>query len=220
MNIIAIIQARLSSSRLPGKVLMDIEGKSMLWHVIGRVKKATLIDQVAIAVPSTDQELASVAIGNCGFFAYVGDEDDVLDRYYQAAKFYEAGIIVRITGDCPLIDPEVIDRTIQYFLDNNIDYIYNLPPYPDGLDVEVFSFGALVKTWKEAKDPYDKEHVTTYIRYHPELFRIGKLDGLDLSHYKWSVDTAEDLEFARWVYQKLGDNFRLSDILKLIGGNK
>lgn len=215
--IVAIIQARLSSARLPGKVLMDICGKPMLQRIIERVKKSKLIDDIIIAIPKKDEALVS-------WFNYktkryfLGSENDVLDRFYRAAPLDST--IVRLTADCPLIDPEIIDRTIQYFLDHDIDYIYNLPPYPDGLDTEVFNYKTLVKTWKEAEDSYDREHVTTYIRRHPELFRIGNLAGEDISHLKWSVDELRGLNFVRQVYQHLGEDFHLRDILKLIKGGK
>ena len=216
--IVAIIQARFNSTRLPGKVLMDIEGKPMLQRVIERVAKSKLIDHIIVALPWREEDynwLVPLTI-KCGVSHYLHrhySEDDVLGRYYQACPS-DARAVVRITSDCPLIDPRVIDRTIQYFLDNDIDYIYNLPPYPDGLDTEVFSYEALVKTYNEVTEPYDREHVTTYIRSHPELFRIGRLEGKGLS-LKWSVDTIDDLIFARRVYHILGEEFDFEDILKL-----
>ena len=214
--IVAIIQARMKSTRLPGKVLMDIEGKPMLQRVIERVKESKLIDEIIVAIPYENYNQLVQLIMKCKVLRYAGSSNNVLDRFYQAVP-PEATTIVRITSDCPLIDPEVIDKTIQYFLDNDIDYIYNLPPYPDGLDTEVFSYRALEKSWLEATSDYDKEHVTTYIRNHPEIFRIGKLNyERDLSHFKWSVDTEKDLEFVRQTYQKLGDEFHLQDILNLV----
>ena len=218
--IVAIIQARVGSIRLSGKVLMDIAGKPMFQRVVERVKESKLISEIIVAIPYEDYRQLVPLILKCKVLHYCGSSNNVLDRIYQATP-PEAIAIVRITSDCPLIDPEVIDKTIQYFLDNDIDYIYNLPPYPDGLDTEVFSYGALEKAWLEATSDYDKEHVTTYIRNHPEIFRFGQLKYKEnLSHYKWSVDTEKDLEFARQVYQKLGDNFHLEDILNLIKEQK
>ena len=218
--IVAIIQARIGSTRLPSKVLMNIGGKPMLQRVIERVKESKLISEIIVAIPYEDYSQLVPLILKCKVLHYCGSSNNVLDRIYQATP-PEATAIVRITSDCPLIDPEVIDKAIQYFLDNDIDYIYNLPPYPDGLDTEVFSYGTLEKAWLEVTGDYDKEHVTTYIRSHPELFKIGKLDyERDLSYLKWSVDELKDLEFARQVYQKLGDNFHFEDILNLIKEQK
>ena len=214
--IVAIIQAHVGSIRLSGKVLMDIAGKPMLQRVIKRVKESKLISEIIVAIPYEDYSQLVPLILKCKVLHYCGSSNNVLDRIYQATP-PEATAIVRITSDCPLIDPEVIDKTIQYFLDNDIDYIYNLPPYPDGLDTEVFSYGTLEKAWLEATSDYDNEHVTTYIRSHPDIFKIGRLNyEKGLSYLKWSVDELKDLEFVRWIYQKLGDDFRLKDILKLV----
>ncbi len=222
MTVTAIIQARLHSTRLPRKVIMDIEGKPMLQRVIEQVKKAKLVDGIIVAIPFNDEDsdaLIPIATA-CGVFHYLhrpgNNENDVLDRFYQAAPV-NARAIVRITADCPLVDPTIIDRAIQYFLDHNIDYVYSLPPYPDGLDVEVFSYETLVRAKYTAITAQDKEHVTTIIRNHPEAFKIGHLDYKeDLSLLKWSVDTSTDLEFVRHIYKELGEDFHLEDILRLI----
>ena len=220
MSIGAIIQARLGSTRLPNKVLMDIEGKPMLQRVIDRVRESEYIDSIAIAVPSSDQELAQLAMGSgIGFFAHDGDENDVLDRYYRAASFYKADPIVRITADCPLIDPQVIDKVIERYLTGHFDYVSNMDFYPDGLDTEVFSSDALRIAWVKAETPRDREHVTSYMYSNPELLRIGSIRyKRKLPYYHWSVNVQKDLDFVRWVYQKLGDRFYLEDILELVSG--
>ena len=208
--IAAIIQARIGSSRLPGKVLMDIEGKPMLQRVIERVKESRLTNAVLVATPDWDiiKFCNSLGVKN-----YMGSEYDVLSRYLHTAIFYSIDIIVRITADCPLIDPEIIDKTIRYYLNNSFDYVSNT--YPDGLDTEVFSITTLRRAQEATKlYDYDREHVVPYMIRN---FKVGKLEsGQDFSKYHWSVDTAEDLEFVRWVYRELGENFHLDDIVKLI----
>jgi len=217
--IVAIIQARIGSTRLPSKVLMDIEGKPMLQRVIERVKESKLIDKVIVAT-ANDTPIIKLAL-ECGITGIgIPDEDDVLNRYYQVALTFGADSIVRVTADCPLIDPRIVDKVIEDYL-NNYDYVSNIGSYPDGLDTEVFSYKALKRAWIEAKTSYEREHVTTYIRNHFGIFRLGQLKYKEnLSHYKWSVDTEKDLEFARQVYQKLGDNFHFEDILNLIKEQK
>ena len=214
--IIAIIQARISSQRLPGKVLMDICGKSMLERVIERTQKSSLIDNIIVAMPLKGAEynlLVPLTI-KCGVSYYLHrNEEDVLGRYYQACP-PGAKAVVRITADCPLIDPMVIDRTVQYYMYNDIDYVYNVPPYPDGLDVEVFSYNTLFRLQHMTLSPYDREHVTTYVRSHPELFRIGQLDGIPYPRVKWSVDTEADLEVVRRTYHNLGPDFTFEDLLR------
>lgn len=220
-RIVAIIQARVGSTRLPGKVLKDICGKPMIWHVIERVKKAKLVEKVIVAttVKEEDDEIVKIA-EQCGVKSFRGSEDDVLDRYYQAAKELGADVIVRVTADCPLIDPLIIDKTIEFFLKGNFSYVSNAlkPTFPDGLDVEVFSFEALHKAWEKATKLSEREHVTPYIWKHPEDFKIGNFEsGLDFSHLRWTVDKEEDLQFVREVYKRIGKEFfHMEDILELL----
>ena len=212
--ITAIIQARMSSTRLPGKSLMDICGKPMLQRVIERTQKAKLIDRVVLSIHETQQN------GNLAMFAtkhdisyYLGSEDDVLDRYFQTALIYAKGdIIVRITGDCPLIDPGIIDRGIGVFLDGEYDYVDNANN-PDGMDTEIFTYDALKMAWKYSTTDYEHEHVTPYIINHPEIFRLGKILTEDYSGYHWSVNTLADLELTRKAYRELGENFSLIELL-------
>ena len=216
-KVAAIVQARVASTRLPGKVLMDICGKPMLERVIDRVKEAKLIDGIIVATTenSYDRAIVDMASRN-GVSVYVGKEDDVLDRYYCAAVAYHLNTIVRITSDCPLIDSRIIDKSVRYL--NDFDYVTNTGFYPDGLDVEVFSYKTLQGVWIKATNSYDREHVTSYIRDHPKEFKIGKVrrHTTKLPNYKWSVDTIGDLEFVREIYTKLGDKFGMDDILNLL----
>lgn len=221
MKTIALIQARMSSSRLPGKVLQDIAGQPMLSHVIGRAKKARFLDLVAV-ITSTHEDDNAIAIfcqeHSIAYFR--GSLDDVLDRYYQAAIHFGADIIVRLTADCPLLDPEVIDKVVHTFHQGNFDYVSNTLEctYPDGLDTEIFSFQTLERVWREAGLKSEREHVTAYIYNHRELFRLGSVkQGRNLASLRWTVDTSRDLEFVRTVYKiiKLKD-FGMDEIMKLI----
>lgn len=222
-KIVAIIQARIGSTRLPGKVLKEVSGKPLLWHVINRVKKAKLIDSTVLATTTKKEDLKLIEIASkAGIESYAGSEDDVLERYFQAATKYKADIIVRITADCPLIDPRIIDKVIKYFLSGDFDYVSNAikPTYPDGLDVEVFSYNSLKIAFYEAKLPSEREHVTPYIRNHKEIFKIGSVENnKDLNHLRWTVDEEKDLEFVREIYKYLykeEEIFYMEDILELL----
>jgi spore coat polysaccharide biosynthesis protein SpsF len=222
-SIVGIIQARTDSTRLPGKVLKEIQGKPLILHVIERAQHAKLLDKIVLATTTraVDTPLADLVDAQ-GILVYRGECDDVLDRYYQAATLFHAEVIVRVTGDCPLIDPHVIDQVVQVFLQHHYDYVTNTlqPTYPDGLDVEVFSYQALVKAWKEAALTSEREHVTAYIRNHPEGFtRYDVKNPVDLSKYRWTVDNQEDLEFVREIYSRLYPKekiFYMEDILTLL----
>ena len=224
-RIVAVIQARIGSSRLPSKVLMDIAGRPMLWHVVNRLNYSSLINNIVIATTTEGEDDAIE--GFCareGIDCYRGSEENVLDRYYQAAKFYKADIIVRITADCPLIDPHVSDKVISGYLKNmsNFDGASNIinRRYPRGLDTEVISLATLEKTWKEAKSPHQTEHVTPYIYEHPELFKLLSIENdVDLSGLRWTVDEEVDLKLVRELYARLyksGKSFFLDDILQVL----
>lgn len=222
MKTVAIIQARMGSTRLPGKVLRDLAGKPVLAHVVARCQRATLLDQVVVA--TTDQPDDDAIVSLCkqhDWSNFRGSQDDVLDRYYQAAQHYKADVVARITSDCPLIDPEVIDQVVQAFQANDCDYASNtLPPrnYPRGLDVEVFSFDTLSNAWQEDKDPAWREHVTPYIYRHPEIFTLHVVtNDIDYSHMRWTVDTPEDLAFVQKIYESFhGHDFSWRDVLHLL----
>ena len=198
-RVVAIIQARMGSTRLPGKVMMDIGGKPMLQRVIERVQRAKTIDKVAVAVPAADQEAMGPAVGATCVAFWFGPEDDVLERYRIAAEKEDADVIVRITADCPLIDPGVIDEVVGEFFSAKRDYASNtlVRTYPRGLDVEVFTSALLERAAEEARDPHQREHVTPWMR-NGETFSV-ELGGTD-GTVNWSVNTQEDLDRVRKIY--------------------
>ncbi len=208
-RIVAIVQARMSSSRLPGKVLKEIHGKPMIAWVVERTRQAKAVDFVAVA---TTSDPADDAIENwcreSQTACYRGSMFDVLDRYYQAAKLFAADIVVRVTADCPVIDPQVIDDTIAAFFANQADFAANrLPPpwgrtFPIGLDTEVCSFTALERAWKEAKEAHEREHVMPFLYDVPDRFKVYQLNtSPDYGALRWTVDTPEDLDFIRAVFE-------------------
>lgn len=207
-KVVAIIQARMGSSRLPGKVLKDIAGKPMLGRVVERTQKAKMIDEVVIATTlDTSDDAVAEFCCSVRIQCFRGSVFDVLDRFYQAARSFTADIVVRLTGDCPLLDPELIDKAIVELESNNLDFAANrLPPpwkrtYPVGLDVEVCTFAALERAWKEAEKPFEREHVMPYLYDEKDRFRVSVLEAdEDHSDQRWTVDTPEDLELMRKVY--------------------
>lgn len=219
MKIVGIIQARMNSSRLPGKVLLDLAGEPMLVRVVNRALMATTLDKVVIATP--DKAIVRLCTDR-GWPCYCGSEADVLDRYYQAAATFVADVIVRITGDCPLIDPEMIDKITKGFLKRgHLDYASNrLPPrtFPVGYEIDVMTFNALGRAWHEDTNPTWREHVTPYIYRHPEKFRIaGVTNSIDYSSIRLTVDTAEDLDFVRRIFKYFGhDHFSWDELLALL----
>jgi spore coat polysaccharide biosynthesis protein SpsF (cytidylyltransferase family) len=212
-KVIAIIQARMGASRLPGKVLAEIVGRPMLWHVVERTRQAQSVDGVIVATSdeAPDDAITSFC-ASAGIEHFRGSEADVLDRYYQAARKVGADVVVRITADCPLIDGGVVDGVVELFARAGADYASNVnpPTFPDGLDVEVFSFAALETTWKEASKKYQREHTTSYITENPDAFRLANLTHpRDLSGWRLTVDEAEDLQLVRRVFEALYDADRL-----------
>jgi spore coat polysaccharide biosynthesis protein SpsF len=206
----AIIQARVGSSRLYGKVLMELNGKSILLNVIQRVKSSHLVDEVMVVTTDLKEDFRIVE--ECkvhGIKCFQGSETDVLDRFYQASKWTgmtERDTIVRITADCPFMDSKVIDLVISFYLSEHVDYASNVDPptFPDGLDVEVFRYNALVKAWNEASLFSEREHVTPYIRKNSRIFRSANLECKeDLSMYRFTVDEPEDYEFVKKIYHML-----------------
>jgi spore coat polysaccharide biosynthesis protein SpsF len=204
---IAVLQARLGSTRLPGKVLMDLAGAPLLVRVIERARAIPGLDQVVLATTTAEHDRPLLDLAQAhGVAAFAGSEDDVLDRYYQAAQQFQADVIVRLTADCPLLDPAVSALVLDRFWRGTVDYVSNTQPptYPDGLDTEVFSFATLARAWREATLSSEREHVTPYIWKHPEKFRLAAVkNDIDLSALRWTVDEAPDLEFVRAVYARL-----------------
>ncbi len=240
-KVVAIIQGRMSSSRLPGKILADIAGQPMLQRVFQRTSRAKTVDETIFAT-TTDASDDPVAeyCDLCGLPFRRGSLYDVLDRYYQTAQQAGAGMVVRITADCPVIDPGLIDQVVQTLLAGEYDFVCNrLPPpwhrtYPIGLDTEACTFTALQKAWKAAKEPQQREHAMPYFYEGVELirqsrtlergvsprgFRVALLQHVtDFGDYRWTVDTPEDLEFMRQVYSRFDgrDDFSWKEVLDLV----
>ena len=228
MKILAIIQARTSSSRLPNKILKPILEKPMLIHQIERVQLSKMINHLVVATSkdASDDQLVDL-LKSSGIEHYRGSLKDVLDRFFQTASIYNPEHIVRLTGDCPVIDFEIIDKVIELHLDKNFDYTSNAPglgvTFPDGLDVEVIRFDILKEVWEKSRLPSEREHVTPYITRHPELFFVGHYaSNHNLSKYRWTVDEPEDFVLVEKIYQALyplNKAFKMEDILQLMNNN-
>ncbi len=221
--ILAILQARMSSTRLPNKVLKPIMGQPMLAQQIARLKQSKLIDKIIIATSiQADDDAIENLCKTLQIDCFRGDLNDVLARFYHASQAYSPEHIVRLTADCPLTDASVIDAVISTHLTQQADYTSNCQPptFPDGLDVEVFSAKALAISYQQAKKPSEREHVTQFMRNHAELFTLANYQyHQDLSHLRWTVDEAQDFDFVSQVYQHLyADNpyFTMQDILALL----
>ena len=221
-KITVIIEARTGSSRLRNKVIAEIEGKPMIFYVIDRVKQIKSVEQIILATTQekNDKILIEIAKQNSiGIFA--GDSMDVLNRDYQCALQNNADPIIRITGDCPLIDPDIVGEMLEFYLKNNYDYISNRinPKYPDGLDVEIYSFRTLQMVEQNAKWSSERELVTTYITKNPKIFKIFSYENQeDLSGHRWTVDEQNDLEFVRKIYSimKPKTNFSMNEIIEIL----
>lgn len=216
MKTVCIIQARMGSERLPGKVMKDIMGKPMITYTLDRVKKSKYIDEVILATSEkeTEQPMVDYLKAN-QYIVFRGEENHVLKRYYDAASYYKADTVIRITGDCPLIDATIIDQVITYFNMNTYDYVrLNVPEtFIRGFDVEIFSMKALERVYQianqiEGDSPY-KEHVTLYMYQHPEEFQIGIVKGSEYYQkpYRLCVDTKEDYELVKTVYEHFKDRY-------------
>lgn len=223
MKTVAIVQARMGSNRLPGKVLMDLKGNSVLGHVIERLNSVPLIDEVVIATTTkSDDELIVEEAKRLNVSYYRGDEENVLSRYYEAAKLFNADTIVRVTSDCPLIDPEVTNNTIKLFYRGTFDYVSNTidRSFPRGLDTEVFSIKSLETSFNKCYTEDHKEHVTPYIYQHPHLFNMGFYKGEEnYSDYRWTLDTQEDYQLINEIYQHLyatGRIFHWKEVIQLM----
>ena len=220
MRVVAIIQARMGSSRLPGKTMMDIEGKPMLEHLIDRVKRCETLDSIVVATTDKAEDDVIVDLAErCGVNWFRGSEDDVLDRYVKAAGKFKAAIVVRICADNPVTDPFEIDKLVRHHIGTNADYSYNNLPHPrglpDGAGAEVISIDVLKKIHKLATEQPHREHVTLFILDNPVLFHIERLDAdteLRRPGYRLDVDYKEDLEFIREIYKRL---YKPEEIIKL-----
>lgn len=221
-----IVQARTSSSRLPGKILMPILGEPMIIHQIRRIRDVKNLYNLIVATSDDESDDEFVdELNKRGIDLFRGSLNDVLDRYYQAAKKYQAKHVVRITGDCPLLHFELIEKILVEHLSNKSDYTSNIfpPTYPDGLDVEIMKMDVLEKTWENANKKSDREHVTTFIRNNPDVFVIRNVHSdIDYSMKRWTVDEPEDFKFVETIFKKLYPEsklFSFEDILMLLNEN-
>ncbi|MCK9582219.1 MAG: glycosyltransferase family protein [Endomicrobiales bacterium] len=223
MKILLIIQARTGSTRLPSKVLLNLEGKTVLEQVIRRAKASKLTTDTLLAttISKSDLPILEICIKN-NIQVFCGSENDVLDRFYQSAKLFSPDHIVRITADCPIIDPSIIDNVIDVHLKQKNDYTSNTldETFPDGEDVEVFTFAALKNAWENAKLLSEREHVTPFIRNNSEIFKIGNVScAQNLSNKRWTLDNPEDYEFIKKVYSELykqNELFGMNEVLSLL----
>ncbi len=226
MKVVAIIQARMGSTRLPGKVMRMLVDHTVLYHVVSRVIKVKNVDQVIVATTDSPQDgpICEEA-QKAGASVFRGDEQDVLGRYYKAAVSVDADIIIRITSDCPLIDPDIISRMLEFYQQNNYDYVSNTlsRTFPRGLDVEIFRFDALEKAFHSASAPEEREHVTPYLYRHPTEFSLFDYRSEENhSEYRWTLDTIEDWELIQTLYQHLYEGnriFGLKETLEFIQRN-
>ncbi|MDD3068190.1 MAG: glycosyltransferase family protein [Acholeplasmataceae bacterium] len=222
MKTLAIIQARMGSTRLPNKVLLDLNGKSVLERVIERVQKSDYIDEVIVATTIAKHDLAIVKLcAEKNIRVFCGSEDDVLDRYYQCAKLLSPDYVIRITADCPLIDSEIIDLVISTHLNSGSDYTSNTlhPTYPDGLDVEIMKFSVLEEAWMKAILASQREHVTQYIIHNDAYVKSSVVNDIDYGNERWTLDTENDYRFIKCVYDNLyvkNPEFRMKNVLDIL----
>lgn len=222
MRVVCIIQARMSSTRLPGKVLLPLAGREVLAHVLDRLAVCEAIDDVIVA--TSDHPSDDVLAQWCNSHdvpVFRGSLDDVLDRYYQCAVQARADAVVRITADCPALDPTIVDEVVRGFKAGNYDLFYLGGEFPDGLDCAVFSFSALERAWREATLKSEREHVGPYVVNHPEWFRLGSLQKFKgLAHHRWTLDEPRDLAFLQAVFERLqqpdGKPFLAQELLDLL----
>jgi spore coat polysaccharide biosynthesis protein SpsF (cytidylyltransferase family) len=220
-----IIQARTNSSRLPRKVLSKIQSKPLIWHVINRVKKIKNVEQIILATSTNPSDRSLVKIAEKeNILTFTGSEKDVLDRYYKTSLKFNADPIIRITGDCPLIDPKLITKMLDFFQHEKYDFMSNNinPTFPDGLDASIFSFNALEQAWKKSNLQSEREHVVPYILKNKKCFKIFSYENSkNLSNYRWTVDEKNDLNFIRRIYYLMKPKtiFYTNDILTVIKQN-
>jgi spore coat polysaccharide biosynthesis protein SpsF len=234
-NIVAIVQARMGSTRLPGKILKSLQGMPMLWHIVSRLKSVGDIDEVVIATSdlSLDDSVYKMA-KNYDILCFRGSESDVLKRFFGAADMVDAKHVMRITGDCPLVDPPTIKKLVKLYFDGEFDFCgvgcgagvakdKNINRFPDGFDAEIFSFKVLSEANDEANINLQREHVTPFIWQNNKRYKLGSLySESDYSDLRLTVDNKEDFEFVNWIYEMLypiNSHFDLQDILELLKNN-
>lgn len=222
--IIVIVQARIGSTRLPGKVLMPLAGKSLISHVFDRLRPSSKVDRLVLATTTSPQDdILEQWAQDAGVDIYRGSEHDVLDRYYQAAKIYSPKIVVRITADDPFKDFRMLDEMLTVMEAQHLDFISNNnpPSFPEGMDIEIMTFATLERAAHEAREPLEREHVTQYIYRNKDQFKILNFDNgkNDLSSLRWTIDTISDMKMAEQVYTHLYSQnplFQHEDILQLL----
>ena len=228
MKKLIIVQARMGSGRLPGKVMKEVCDKTLIEHLIIRLRRVKQSDQIVIATTTKEQDDQIVDLcKRLGVSFYRGSGEDVLSRYYEAALQCNGDLIVRVTSDCPLIDPDIIDKAITFYIENygEIDYVSNClnRTYPKGMDVEVFPFLILKEAYEEAKKENEREHVTPFIRFNTMRYRLHNIEhSVDLSHYRWTVDTQEDLDLITRIFRSIyheKPDFTMRDILLVMDEN-
>lgn len=220
---IAVIQARMGASRLPGKVMMELIGKPVLWHVVSRVRRSSYVDEVVVATTFQREDLEIVKYcSNEGVRVFAGSEDDVLDRYYQVSKLFKPDNVIRITADCPLHDPSVIDQVVGKHIQESNDYTSNTmeETFPDGLDCEAVKFSVLKDSWEKARMASEREHVTQYIIKNSKYKKGSVTSQVYRGNERWTLDTEEDYAFIEKVFDRLypanpwfgaGDVYQLLD---------
>ena len=228
-KVVATVEARMTSSRLPGKVLMLASGKPMLEHLVERLRATPSIDEIVIAttVNEADQAIVDFAL-NIGVSYYRGSEDDVMQRVIEAAKHVKADVIVEITGDCPIIDPDIVEQTIRTYMENNADYVSNVVvrSYPDGMDVQVIKLEALIKSSTMTDEVLDREHVSLHIRNHPEIFSQINLVAPPSLHWPelgLTLDEEDDYQLLNKIIKSLSNDnpiFGCSDVISLLKQNE
>lgn len=224
MKVVAIVQARMGSTRLPNKVMMPIRGVPLVELLLLRLSKSQEIDQIVLATSTNESNQALVThVTDLGYPCVQGSEDNVLDRFVQTARAHKADVVIRITGDCPLVDSDLVDESIRQFKQSKADYYSNtlIPTYPDGLDVEVFTFSALEKAWKQTESAFDREHVTPYLRESKQFTNASMQYSEDLSELRWTVDEAEDFAVIEKIFQNFAPriDFSWEEVLVLYKKN-
>lgn len=222
-GVLAVLQARASSRRLPAKVLQPILGRPMLLRQLERLRRCSRIDNLVVATSenASDEPIENLCAAE-GVACFRGSLDDVLDRFYRVAAPLNPAYVVRLTGDCPLTDPELVDQVVDFCRQGGFDFASNAiePTFPDGLDAAVFRFSLLEEAWREARLPSEREHVTPFMRQRPERYKIGSFTGSpDRSQLRWTVDEPADLDFVRAVYEHLypgNPEFSSADIYRLL----
>ena len=223
MKTVIIVQARMTSTRLPGKVLLPLAGQPMLVRLLERLRRVQRTQDIVVAttINISDDAIAALCAQQC-VPCHRGSEHDVLSRYADAARLHGADVVVRITSDCPMIDPVLIDQVIAAYDEGDCDYVSNMlpPTWPYGMAVEVFSAASLVQAHAEAAQAAEREHVTPFLYWHPERYRLRNVASpVNLSHHRWTVDTTEDYELVSRLFDQLmpiHPNFTQQDVLTLI----